>query len=82
MRTTIAAKLYFGFGSMAALIIASGAFIAQSTNTAQSDFEKISNSSRGAELIATAHSSYLQQRLAHTEFAAADPMARAAILAA
>ena len=55
MRTTIAAKLYFGFGSMAAVIVASAAFIVQSTNQAQGDYEKLSDASRGEDLITSAH---------------------------
>jgi len=81
MKTTIVAKLYFGFGIMAVLIAGSGAFIIHSTNEAMVNYDRLNQNTHGAVLLAEAQSSLWQLRYGFPQFLVGDAGARAAIVA-
>jgi len=81
MRTTIAAKLYFSFGLMAALIVGSAAFILYNTTQARKNYESLYENTRGAVLLADAQNALWQLRYGFPQFMVGDATARATIVA-
>src|SRR5258708_26380179 len=81
MRTTIAAKLYLGFGLMAVLIAGSGAFIIHSANQSADNFERLNRNTRGAVVLAEAQSALWQLRYDLPQFMVENVAAREAIVA-
>ena len=81
MRTSIAAKLYLGFGLMAALIVAGAGFILHNISEAKVNYESLNQNTRGAVLLAGAQSALWQLRYGFPQFMVGDPASRAIIIA-
>lgn len=81
MRTTIAAKLYFSFGLMAALIAGSAAFTLYNTAQVRKNYESLHHNTRESVLLARAQNALWQLRYGVPEFMVGDATARAAIVA-
>lgn len=73
MRTTIAAKLYLGFGVMAALMVGSVAFLVYNT---QSNYESLAHNTPAAVLLANAQDALWQLRYGFPQFMVGDAAAR------
>jgi methyl-accepting chemotaxis protein WspA len=81
MPRTIAAKLYLSFLLMAALMIASAAFILHSITESRRTNEILINHTRGAVVLADAQNALWQLRYGFPQFMVLDSTARAAIVA-
>ena len=81
MRTTIAAKLYFSFGLMAALIVGSATFTLYNTTQARQNYESLYQNTHGAVLLADAQNALWQLRFGIANFITWDAAGRATIIA-
>src|SRR6185503_2386767 len=81
MRTTIAAKLYFSLGLMAALVVGSAALTLFNTTQARKNYERLYHNTRGAVLLADAQNALWQLRYGFPQFMVGDATARATIVA-
>ena len=68
MRTTIAAKLYFSFGLMAALIVGSATFTLYNTTQARQNYQSLYQNTHGAVLLADAQNALWQLRYGFPQF--------------
>jgi methyl-accepting chemotaxis protein WspA len=81
MAKTIAAKLYLSFLLMAALVIASAAFVLQNISESQRDNQVLNNHTRGAVLLSDAQNALWQLRYGFPQFMVLDATGRAAVVA-
>src|SRR5579862_5331612 len=80
MKTSIAAKLYLGFGLMAALIVAGALFILHSIDKASLNYENLTHHTKGAVLLARGQSALWQLRWDLAQFMVIDSPTRSSIL--
>jgi methyl-accepting chemotaxis protein WspA len=81
MAKTIAAKLYLSFLLMAALVIASAAFVLQNINESQRANQILNNHTTGAVLLSEAQNALWQLRYGFPQFMVLDAAGRAAVVA-
>jgi methyl-accepting chemotaxis protein WspA len=81
MRTTIAGRLYFSFGLMAALLVGSALFIWHITNQSMDNYERLNNDTRSATLLAEAENALWQLRYGVSQFMTGGPAVRTVIAA-
>jgi methyl-accepting chemotaxis protein WspA len=80
MRTTIAAKLYLGFGVMAALVVGNAAFTLHGINQAKLNYGSLYDNTQGAAQLAAAQSALWQLRYGIPQFMVGEAGARAVIV--